>query len=549
MEPRSEYPRPRFQRPDWINLNGEWEFGAGERPTFDRRINVPFCPESKLSGIAALPGDTVWYRRPFDAPAGDCVLLHFGAVDYRATVWVNDVEVARHEGGHTPFSVDITKVLRSRDNALVVRADDPLTDKTTPRGKQFWGETPEGIFYTPTTGIWQTVWLEPLPALHIAGLRLMPDLEAGAVDFEVAGNGDVKLTVTLDGDVVGGWSGAAGRGRIELETVAPWHPDSPTLYDVEASLLDGDGKVVDRILSYFGLRSVATSDGRVWLNGEPFVQRLVLDQGYFPDGLLTAPSDDALRADIEAAKALGFNGARKHQKVEDPRWLYWADRLGFLVWDEMPSFQEHSGEAERRLASEWTEVVRRDRDHPCVVAWVPANESFGLEHIEPSVRSRFLVRLYNLTRELDGSRPVVSNDGWEHAVTDLCNLHDYSGPDDFSRRYRSLGLILDGKASGHQPYDPGFAYRGEPVLVTEFGGLKMSGSGGWGYAQVGDAAQLLQVYRGLIEGLMEPGPVEGFCYTQLTDVEQEQNGLLTYDRRPKLDAALVKPITQTAKRR
>src|SRR3989441_9252547 len=219
MDSRSEYPRPRFGRPDWITLSGEWEFGAGGRPAFARRINVPFCPESKLSGIAALPGDTVWYRRPFDAPAGDCVLLHFGAVDYRATVWVNDVEVARHEGGHTPFSVDIAKVLRSRDNALVVRADDPLTDKTTPRGKQFWGETPEGIFYTPTTGIWQTVWLEPLPALHIAGLRLMPDLEAGAVDFEVAGKGDVKLTVTTMS-----WAdGRAPRGGVG----SPWSRSLP----------------------------------------------------------------------------------------------------------------------------------------------------------------------------------------------------------------------------------------------------------------------------------------------------------------------------------
>jgi beta-galactosidase/beta-glucuronidase len=549
MEPRSESPRPRFRRPDWINLNGEWEFGAGERPTFDRRILVPFCPESKLSGIGQQCGDTVWYRRRFVAPAAECVVLHFGAVDYRATVWVNEVEVARHEGGHTPFSADITKALRARDNILVVRADDPLTDKTTPRGKQFWGETPEGIFYTPTTGIWQTVWLEPLPSRHIEGLRLMPDLETGAIEFELEGEGDARIVVTLDGDVVGGWSGAAGRGRIGLESVASWHPDSPTLYDVEATLLDADGGVLDRVLSYFGLRTVAARDGRVWLNGEPFVQRLVLDQGYFPDSLLTAPTDDALRADIEAAKALGFNGARKHQKVEDPRWLYWADRLGFLVWDEMPSFQEHSGEAERRLAVEWESVVRRDRDHPSVVAWVPANESFGLEHIDEGVRSRFLARMYDLTRGLDSTRPIVSNDGWEHAVTDLCTLHDYSPPEDFARRYRSLERALDGKASGHPPYNPGYAYRGEPLLVTEFGGLKMSGSGGWGYAQVGDARQLLQVYRGLIEGLMEPGPVEGFCYTQLTDVEQEQNGLLTYDRRAKVDAALVKAITQTAKRR
>src|SRR5437667_9000728 len=214
MEPRSEYPRPRFQRPDWINLNGEWEFGAGERPTFDRRIVVPFCPESKLSGIGRLCGDTVWYRRRFDASAADYVRLHFGAVDYRATVWVNDVEVARHVGGHTPFSADITPVLRARDNVLVVRADDTLTDKSIPRGKQFWGERPEGIFYTPTTGIWQTVWLEPLPARHIRALRINPDLAAGAVEFELDADGRAGLDASLDGAVVGRWSGVAGPGRL-----------------------------------------------------------------------------------------------------------------------------------------------------------------------------------------------------------------------------------------------------------------------------------------------------------------------------------------------
>ena len=547
--PRPEYPRPHLRRRNWVSLNGEWEFGAGEKQVFDRRILVPFCPESRLSGIGEGPGDTVWYRTRFNRPAGERMVLHFGAVDYRATVWVNDVEVARHEGGHTPFSADVTATLRGRDNVLVVRADDPLTDKTTPRGKQFWGEKPEGIFYTPTTGIWQTVWLEPLPERHIRGLRLTPDLEAAAVDFEVQGEGWTRLVVTLEGEVMGRWEGKAGPGRVALAEISPWRPDSPALYEVEAMLLDQEGNVADRVIGYFGLRSVGTRDGHVLLNGAPFVQRLVLDQGYFPDGLLTAPSDDALRGDIEAAMALGFNGARKHQKVEDPRWLYWADRLGFLVWDEMPSTQEFNDEAARRLEAEWADVVRRDRDHPCIVAWVPANESFGLEHVDVAARSSHLRRMYDLTNDLDSTRPVSSNDGWEHALTDLCTLHDYTTPEEFARRYRSLESILDGTGSGHRPYDPGYGYRGEPVLVTEFGGVKMAGSGGWGYAQVGDVDQFLQVYRGLIEGLMDPGPVEGFCYTQLTDVEQEQNGLLTYDRRPKLDAALVKPMTQTEKRR
>ena len=547
--PRPEYPRPRLRRPDWINLNGEWEFGAGSRPAFDRHIVVPFCAESQLSGIGEIPGDVVWYRRRFDAPKAERLALHFGAVDYRATVWVNDRELARHEGGHTPFSVDVTEALRARDNVLVVRAEDTLEDKTVPRGKQFWGRRPEGIFYTPTTGIWQTVWLEPLPARHIRALRINPDLAAGAVDFELDADGRAELDASLDGEVVGRWSGVAGRGRIGLERVVPWHPGSPRLYELEARLLDPEGKTVDRVQTYLGLRAVETRDGRFWLNGEPFVQRLVLDQGYFPGGLLTAPDDDSLRRDIELAKSLGFNGARKHQKVEDPRWLYWADRLGFLVWDEMPSFQAHSPQAEERLAAEWADVVRRDRDHPSVVAWVPANESFGLQEIEASVRSRFLVRLYQLTRELDVTRPVVSNDGWEHSLTDLCTLHDYSRPAEVARRYRSLEGALDGTVSGHAPYNPGFEFRGEPLLVTEFGGLQLAGSGGWGYGQVAGGGQLLRAYRGLVEGLMARGPVEGFCYTQLTDVEQERNGLLTFGRVPKVDPGLVRPITETPKER
>src|SRR5881296_1179172 len=384
MGPRPEYPRPALRRAEWQNLNGEWEFGAGAEPVFDRRIVVPFCPESELSGIGDLPGDVVWYRRRFDAPEAERLHLHFGAVDYRATVWVNDVEVARHEGGHSPFTAEVTAAARTGENVLVVRAEDPLSDKTIPRGKQHWTETPEGIFYTATTGVWQSVWLEPLPALHVTRLSLVPDLRAGAVDFEVDRGTD--LVVTLDGEVVGRSSGQP-RGRIRLERVEPWHPDSPRLYGLEARL----GQ--DRVESYFGLRTVEARDGRFWLNDEPFIQRLVLDKGYFPGGLLTAASDDV---------------------------------LCFLVWSEMPSFYEFTPEAGRRLAAEWTEIVQRDRGRPSIVTWVVANESFGLDQVGVDERSRYTSNLYGLTQELDGTRPVVSNDGWEHSRSDLCTLHDYS---------------------------------------------------------------------------------------------------------------------------
>jgi beta-galactosidase/beta-glucuronidase len=520
-----------------MSLDGRWEFGAGDTERFDRTITVPFCPQAVLSGIGdPSAGDVVWYRRRFDAPDSARLRLHFGAVDYRATVWVNGEEVARHEGGHTPFSADLDHVAGRRDNVLVLRAEDPLADKTIPRGKQHWTATPESIFYTATIGIWQTVWLEPLPSRSIEGLTIAPDLDRGEVHVDVAADADVELVASFDGREVGR---RIGSGVIALGEVHAWSPETPNLYQLHATLDDDD-----RVESYFGLRKIETRDGRFWLNGEPYVQRLVLDQGYFPGGLMTAPSDVDLRRDIELAKSMGFNGARKHQKVEDPRWLYWADRLGFLVWSEMPSFHRDSPEARRRLTAEWTQVVLRDRDHPCIFAWVPANESFGLNE-NPA---NFFEELYRVTKTLDATRPVVSNDGWQHATTDLCTLHDYGSPSELAQRYSSLESALGPHARPQPPYLPGYSHHGEPVMVSEFGGIALAGTGGFGWSEAKDPADLLKTYRGMVEALMAPGPVQGFCYTQLTDIEQERNGLLTIDRTPKIDPALIRPITQTAKK-
>lgn len=539
--PRPEYPRPGFRRARWVNLNGEWDFGSGDEENFDRRILVPFCPQSERSGLGVRePGDVVWYRTRFDAPGAARLVLHFGAVDYRATVWVNGEEVARHEGGHTPFSADITRFAARAGNVLVVRAEDPMDDLTLPRGKQHWKSVSEGIFYTPTTGIWQTVWLEPLPARSIQSLSVSPDLDGAAVDLEVVADGDVDVVVSFDGEVAGAWKGV-GRGRIALDRVMPWSPESPHLYELDLRLGEAD-----HVMSYFGLRQVQTEDGRFLLNGEPYIQRLVLDQGYFPGGLMTAGTDAELRADIEIAKAMGFNGARKHQKVEDPRWLYWADTLGFLVWAEMPGFQERSPKAERRLVAEWREAMLRDRDHPSVVAWVPMNESFGLGADPPA---EFLNHLCTVTHELDATRLVVSNDGWEHTTSDLCTLHDYGSAEELARRYRNLDSALTLAARPHPAYMPGYAYRGEPVVVSEFGGVALAGAEGFGWSEAADAEGLLNTYRDMVEALMAPGPVEGFCYTQLTDIEQERNGLLTFERQPKIDPRLLRPVTQTPKSR
>jgi beta-galactosidase/beta-glucuronidase len=547
VTPRPEYPRPALRRPDWVNLNGDWQFALGDDPgRFRDRIRVPFAPQAELSGLMDRRlHDVAWYRRSFDAPPAERLLLHFGAVDYRATVWVNGTQLMTHEGGHTPFTADITQAVKERGNELVVNAEDPARDLTIPRGKQYWKERGESIFYTPTTGIWQTVWLEPLPARHIEEVRLLPDLSTGSLGFEVAAPGPIELEVTLAGRRVAAWRGGSGAGSVGLDAAEPWSPERPVLYDVSIALQDGG----DRVDSYFGLRSVGTENGRFLLNGEPYVQRLVLDQGYFPGGLLTAPSDDDLRRDIELAKAMGFNGARKHQKIEDPRWLYWADRLGFLVWAEMPAFHEHSAEAEDRLAAEWSEAVRRDRDRPSVVAWVPMNESFGIRNppVDDATRTRFLLSLYHLTRELDATRPVVPNDGWDHARTDLLTLHDYGAAADLAARYRDLQTTLEPGGRPYPPYLPGFEYRGEPVIMSEFGGVAFGGQG-WGYTAVGSTDEFVRNYAAQVEALMAPGPIEGFCYTQLTDVEQEQNGLLTFDRRPKVPLDRLRPLTLAPKR-
>lgn len=533
-----EHPRPLLQRRRWINLDGAWEFGAGPSERFDRTIKVPFCPQSELSGLhLADPGDVVWYRRRFDAPPAERLILHFGAVDYRATVWVNGDQVASHEGGHTPFSADISGVARAAENVLVVRVEDPLADRTIPRGKQHWTAKPEGIFYTPTTGIWQTVWLEPLPARCIESLRVIPDLEGGSVDVNVVAEGEVEVVATFDGRIVGK---RRGSGSIGLDEIHEWSPETPNLYGLQVTLDDQDF-----VQSYFGMRRLELREGKFWLNGEPYVQRLVLDQGYFPGGVMTPRSSEDFKRDILLAKSMGFNGARMHQKIEDPRYLYWADFIGFLVWAEMPSLRAPSPEGERRLAREWEQAVIRDRDHPCIVTWVPVNESDGMGR-EPSA---FLDAMYSSTKRLDPSRPVVSNDGWDHATTDVCTLHDYAGTAQMAARYRTVEGALEPSARPRPAYLPGYSYRGEPIIVSEFGGIRLQGADGWGYSEARDSSDLLNIYRELIEALMAPGPVEGFCYTQLYDVEQEQNGLLTFDRRPKIEPELLRPITQTAKQR
>jgi len=588
--PRPEYPRPQFRRQDWTNLNGEWNFAfddsnaglakgwqdltpddlrSGDSP-FDRKIVVPFCYQAKLSGIGETAfHDVVWYARTFEHAGDDPLLLHFGAVDYRAMVWVNGMHVVSHEGGHTPFSADVTHALAGEENVVVVRAEDPSQDVTVPRGKQYWKEESEDIFYTRTTGIWQTVWLEPVNRSRIEALRLTPDVDAASVELEATLEGielgmSLRVSVEIEGEPILEDTVRLqpsfverslplirpGESRLAAWTgIALWNPEHPNLYDLHLELLDEAGEVLDSVDSYFGMRKVETRGGRVYLNGSPYYHRLILDQGYFPEGILTAPTDEDLRGDIELAKEMGFNGARKHQKVEDPRWLFWADTLGFLVWGEMANAYQYSPDYVRRITDEWQEALMRDYNHPCIVAWVPMNESWGVPNlVERRDQVSHLLSFYHLTRSLDLTRPVVSNDGWEHALTDLCTIHDYRDAEALARSYATPESAVSAEPATRPVYVPGHGYRGEPVLITEFGGIAFSGDeAGWGYSTVANADQFLERYESLIEALLQSKPVQGFCYTQLTDVEQEVNGLLTYDRRPKADLTRIREITARTK--
>jgi beta-galactosidase/beta-glucuronidase len=576
--PRSEHPRPDFARPDWRTLNGGWEFefddhdrGLTERwfrrdRPFTKRIVVPYAFQTRLSGIGDTAfHDIVWYRRTFDVPAawqGRRVLLNFGAVDYVATVWVNGEQVAAHRGGHTPFGADITDWLKPTDNVNVVtvRVEDPSTDRTIPRGKQYWKETSESIFYTRTTGIWQPVWIEAVQPARITALRMTPDVDRAqvlvqAVTRTAAAEARLRVSLTLRGDPVAQSESACGaRGCatvLSLDRRELWSPERPTLYDATIELLIGS-QVRDVVTSYVGLRKVGVHDGRVYLNNAPYYLRLVLDQGYWPESLLTPPSDEAIQYDIKMTKAMGFNGARKHQKVEDPRWLYWADRMGLLVWGEMANAYFYSPEYVSRFVSEWQEAVARDYNHPSIVAWVPINESWGVPDIlTDATQQEHVKSLYRLTRSLDATRLVIDNDGWEHTdATDLMTLHDYArtGPE-LAAKYEHLTREPARiPRNGREALAYGYKYNGTPFLLTEFGGIAFrlgapQAKNEWGYSGIEPTEQaFLDRLGGLVKAIRDNRAWAGYCYTQLTDVEQEINGVMTYDRKPKADPEVLRKI-------
>jgi beta-galactosidase/beta-glucuronidase len=573
-----EYPRPQLVRSDWSSLNGAWEFaldpdGVWADPvqvTFDREIRVPFAPETPASGVGFTGYFLAcWYRRTFDAPrllAGERLLLHFGAVDYCASVWVNDVRVGRHEGGYTPFALDVTDALRDGPQTLVVRAEDDPHDLAKPRGKQDWQLEPHSIWYPRTSGIWQTVWLEKVPPTRITELRWTSSLERWEIGLDLRVDGErrdglrvkVKLSAngrTLADDTYELLGGEVHRriafsdpGIDDYRNELLWTPDRPTLIDAELQLWGGRGERLDVVQSYTAIRQVNVQGDRFLLNARPYYLRLVLDQGYWRETGLTAPSDAALRRDVVLAKSLGFNGVRKHQKIEDPRFLYWADKLGLLVWEEMPSAYRFTKRSVERLTKQWMDAMARDFSHPCLVAWVPFNESWGVPDLPTMPEQRhWVASLYHLTNTLDTSRPVVGNDGWESVATDIMAIHDYDHrPERIARRYHSdedLPRILERERPGGRRLvvEGHTEHTSIPVMLTEFGGIAYhpDPERTWGYSRTETTDELRERYCALLDAVNRVALFAGFCYTQFTDTYQEANGLLTMERMPKLPLDVV----------
>ncbi|MFT5368179.1 MAG: beta-galactosidase/beta-glucuronidase [Candidatus Latescibacterota bacterium] len=576
-QPRAEHPRPQFQRDNWINLNGTWNFAfdfgsSGEQrgwssdPSgFNKTITVPFCPESELSGIQHtdfIP--SVWYHRTLDIPnswEGKRILLHFGAVDYHCKAWVNGQSVGQHYGGGASFTFDITSALQNGDNSLVVCANDDTRSGDQPQGKQCPDLHSRRCHYTRTTGIWQTVWLETVSTSHIDHVRVVPDLDSSRFvltpSFKNAKRGHTFKATLLDRseEVAVSSAPATDGAAMSLRVKDPhiWSLEDPHLYDLRLELLDGD-TVIDAVYSYAGLRKFHIEGHKFYLNNQPIFLRLVLDQGFYPDGVWTAPNDDALKADIEKSMAVGFNGARLHQKVFEERFHYWADKLGYLTWGEFYDWGMNFGspQAIHNHQREWREIVMRDLNHPSIVAWTPFNETIGAARDHFEAHRRAVEETYHLTRALDPSRPCHPTSGYVHVVTDIFTVHNYEqDPEKFAETYASVSPDDLENTSVRFP-ELSIPYNGTPYVVDEYGGTwwdanateteqEADRKSSWGYgARPTDIEEVYHRIEKLTQVLTDHPNIAGYCYTQLTDVEQEQNGIYTYDRQEKFDAERLK---------
>lgn len=578
---KKDYPRPQFVRDSWQNLNGEWDFAfddadCGEAQGWqhhvpaDRTIQVPFTYETKMSGIGdETVHNQVWYQKKIvvskENLGTDHLLLHLEGADYLAKAWLNGVYLGSHEGGYARFTFDLTNAAVEGENWLVIKVEDSLDD-AQPRGKQRWTDYNFGCWYVQTTGIWKTVWLETVPADHIDHVKMTPDIVKNSIQLEfsvtAADYSDLyaEAVVTFQDKLINKALIPVLQKRVSTEIglydtaahewgVFRWSPAEPNLYDISFRLVRG-GDTVDRAASYFGLREIRIEDANILLNGAPIYQRLILDQGYWKDSHLTPPSEEALIEDIDKIMALGYNGLRKHQKIEDERFLFWCDVKGMLVWSEMAAGYRFHDDAVEMFTNQWMEIVRQNYNHPSIITWTPFNESWGVSSIETNrTQQHFTEAIYHLTKSFDPQRPVIVNDGWEHTVSDIITLHDYEAEGEvfFNRYAHHKDEILSSKvyhSGSKSAMANGFAYQGQPVIISEFGGIAFNnGEEGWGYGdKVKDEADFLRRFDSITTAIKELPYVCGYCYTQVSDVQQEINGLMDMERNFKVDPEKIREI-------
>ena len=590
---KKDYPRPQFVRDNWENLNGTWDFGfddanQGEKEKWyekfpgELKIEVPFTYETKLSGIQdERRHDNIWYHKTITVDASKLtdnrLLIHFEGSDFHTKLWVNGAYAGDHKGGYARFSFDITELVKDGENELTVKVEDSF-DIQQPRGKQRWIDENFGCWYVQTTGIWKTVWTEYVPDIRLDYVKMTPNLHDMALEIEyqidapesamAGGNLMVVATVTF-GDMlisktmtvmtsdhtktkIDVFHKTNGQTNCGMEWgVRTWSPESPDLYDITFEVVS-DGKIFDTVGSYFAMREIRIDGSNILLNGHPLYQRLILDQGYWKDSHLTPPSEEALIEDIDKIHELGYNGLRKHQKTEDERFLYWCDVKGMLVWSEMAAAYEYSDKAVEEFTREWTEIVRQNYNHPCIITWTPVNESWGVSQVETDpMQQHFTEMLYHLTKSMDRYRPVIVNDGWEHTISDIITLHDYEEVGEtFYKRYMEFKeqiLTTEVYHSSHKSaLANGFAYKGQPIIISEYGGIAFNNDdSGWGYGnKVNTKEDFIRRFDEITTAVKEVPYCCGFCYTQVSDVQQEINGLMDMERNFKVDPKVIKEINE-----
>ena len=581
-----DYPRPQFVRDNWENLNGAWDFrfddsNVGEEENWqqgfqsDLQIQVPFTYETKLSGIQdERPHENIWYHKQVVVDGSrlekDDFVIHFEGSDFITKLWVNGRFAGSHRGGYARFSFNITKLVKDGLNDLVVKVEDSF-DLQQPRGKQRWIGENFRCWYVQTTGIWKTVWTEYVPKIRLNFVKMTPNLERFSMELEadvtapeamLDGRLFLETTVWFEDKLVNCTRTALIQRQIsagiELDVhnniqfqirAQAWSPEHPYLYDIRFRLLDGE-QVLDEVGSYFAMREITIDGPNVLLNRQPLYQRLILDQGYWKDSHLTPPSEEALIEDIDKILAMGYNGLRKHQKTEDERFLYWCDVKGVLVWSEAASSYQYSDYAVSAFTEEWMEIVKQNYNHPCIITWTPVNESWGVDEIKTNkMQQHFTEAIYHLTKSMDKTRPVIVNDGWEHTVSDIITLHDYEKAGDVvKQRYTEHKDDILSNRVYHNRYCAAFAdgygYKGQPIMISEFGGIAFDNSDfGWGYGgKETSAEKFIERFDSITTAVKELPYACGYCYTQVTDVQQEINGLMDMDRNFKVDPEIIKEI-------